>query len=299
MAAGLLVFCARDEGDPLGVEVSPSARAADVLEQAAARDPHLEGAELHFQGRRVGRDELLSDAGISAEATVQLVPSCFRRLPEELRRGLAEQEVELPTATIRALLTPPAADAASVLLQTARGRAPVYSYAVSVLNGIDWSAPPNRVQALVLGPTREWIHGIAVLLNSVGRYLTKDGRCCVPVTGGTPVRQQLEEIGQCGRLWLGTPGRTLDLFTRFTEQSSSAAITFDLEIRQIVLDDVDRLLELGFGPQLESILERVQAPGVRRLFCGSTVDNMVLNFASVRAPGEVLQLNEADLNAGA
>eukprot|EP01062_Namystynia_karyoxenos_P035846 TRINITY_DN26155_c0_g1_i4.p2 TRINITY_DN26155_c0_g1~~TRINITY_DN26155_c0_g1_i4.p2 ORF type:complete len:157 (+),score=18.72 TRINITY_DN26155_c0_g1_i4:81-551(+) len=117
MAAGLLVFCARDEGDPLGVEVSPSARAADVLEQAAARDPHLEGAELHFQGRRVGRDELLSDAGISAEATVQLVPSCFRRLPEELRRGLAEQEVELPTATIRALLTPPAADAASAGLQ--------------------------------------------------------------------------------------------------------------------------------------------------------------------------------------
>jgi len=96
---------------------------------------------------------------------------------------------------------------------------------------------------LILVPTRELavqVRGELVKL-AAGRQLV-----CTAVYGGKPIREQIDKLRRGADVVVGTPGRVLDHMSRRTLQLN------DLEI--VVLDEADRMLDIGFRPDIERIL---------------------------------------------
>jgi ATP-dependent RNA helicase DeaD len=71
---------------------------------------------------------------------------------------------------------------------------------------------------------------------------------CVAVYGGKPIRQQIEKLRRGAQIIVGTPGRVLDHLARGTVDFS--------KLRFVVLDEADRMLDIGFRPDIERILKR-------------------------------------------
>jgi ATP-dependent RNA helicase DeaD len=100
-------------------------------------------------------------------------------------------------------------------------------------------------QALVLGPTRELVVQVA---EEAGKL--SPSRSCRPVAiyGGQAFRQQLSQLKQGCNIAIGTPGRVLDHLSRGTLSLQN--------VRYVVLDEADRMLDIGFRPDIERILRR-------------------------------------------
>src|SRR5262245_48768585 len=98
-------------------------------------------------------------------------------------------------------------------------------------------------EALVLAPTRELVVQVA----AEGHKLTPNKHCrTVPVYGGQRFREQLEALRLGCTIAISTPGRLLDHLSRGTMQLD--------RVRYVVLDEADRMLDIGFRPDIERIL---------------------------------------------
>jgi ATP-dependent RNA helicase DeaD len=122
-------------------------------------------------------------------------------------------------------------------------------------------------QAIVLAPTRE----LVVQVSEEARKLAPSRHCrAVPIYGGQRFRTQLDELRKGCNIAIGTPGRVLDHLSRGTLQ-------FD-RVRYVVLDEADRMLDIGFRPDIEKILRR--CPRERQtLLLSATLPPPVLRLA--------------------
>jgi ATP-dependent RNA helicase DeaD len=103
-------------------------------------------------------------------------------------------------------------------------------------------APP---QALILVPTRE----LAVQVrDEIAKLAQGRKSACVPLYGGKPIRGQIEKLRRGAEIVVGTPGRVLDHLGRGTLDLQQLAC--------VVLDEADRMLDIGFRPDIEKILRR-------------------------------------------
>lgn len=125
--------------------------------------------------------------------------------------------------------------------QARTGTGKTAAFMFPILERIDCES--NAVQAIVLTPTRELSEQVA----AEGRKLSinRPARiaCCV---GGKYIKRQIEEIQRGAQVIVGTPGRILDLMSR-------RILNFD-KLRVAVLDEADRMLDIGFRPDIEKIL---------------------------------------------
>src|SRR5262249_28090858 len=122
-------------------------------------------------------------------------------------------------------------------------------------------------QALVLAPTRELV--VQVTEEAVKLAPSKHCRP-VAIYGGQRVRQQLIALKKGCALVVGTPGRLLDHLSRGT-------LSLD-RVKYVVLDEADRMLDIGFRPDIERILRR--CPQVRQtLLLSATLPPPVLRLA--------------------
>ncbi|WP_434382335.1 ATP-dependent RNA helicase DbpA [Melittangium boletus] len=102
----------------------------------------------------------------------------------------------------------------------------------------------RRLQGLVLCPTRELCAQVAGELRRLGRRLP--GLQVLVLAGGQPLRPQLEALEKGAHLAVGTPGRVLDLLQREALDTRQLAT--------VVLDEADRMLDMGFREDMERIL---------------------------------------------
>ena len=110
------------------------------------------------------------------------------------------------------------------------------------------SATPGHPAALILVPTRE----LAVQVTDVlGPLAETRGRTVRAVYGGTDIDRQIKRIKQGADVVVATPGRLIDLLER-------GDITLD-DVGIVVLDEADRMADMGFLPQVEWVLRRVPA----------------------------------------
>jgi ATP-dependent RNA helicase DeaD len=130
-----------------------------------------------------------------------------------------------------------------------------------------WHAPEFGPQALVLAPTRE----LVVQVSEEARKLAPSRHCrAVPIYGGQRFRQQLSEMRKGYAIAVGSPGRVLDHLSRGT-------LSLD-HVRYVVLDEADRMLDIGFRPDIEKILRR--CPQERQtLLLSATLPPPVLRLA--------------------
>ena len=135
-----------------------------------------------------------------------------------------------------------------VLAQTGTGK--TAAFGLPILNLID--STQQKVQALILAPTRELCIQIANDLNKFAKHLTR--MRVVPIYGGESIVKQLKQVDVQPQVLVATPGRLLDMLRRKKVHLNDVSF--------LVLDEADEMLNMGFLEDIETILQAL--PDTRR-----------------------------------
>jgi ATP-dependent RNA helicase DeaD len=151
---------------------------------------------------------------------------------------------EQPTP-VQAGVIPQALDGCDVIAQARTGTGKTASFVIPILEDVEPPRDVPGVQALVLVPTRE----LAVQVRDEFVKLAQGRRVhCVAIYGGKPFRAQADKLRRGVQIVVGTPGRILDHLGRGTLKLP--------DVWWVVLDEADRMLDIGFRPDIERILRR-------------------------------------------
>jgi ATP-dependent RNA helicase DeaD len=129
-----------------------------------------------------------------------------------------------------------------VIGQAQTGTGKTLPFAIPILEAL--SPKVRGVEAIVLCPTRELAVQVSEEFKRLAKY-RKDARI-VPVYGGQPIEKQLAGLKKGARVVVGTPGRVMDHMQRGTLRLDA--------IRFAVLDEADRMLDMGFVDDMKTIL---------------------------------------------
>lgn len=194
-------------------------------------------------------------------------------LPDPLLRALDKLGFDEPTPVQRAVI-PPALEGRDLLVSAQTGSGKTASFLLPMLTRfLDAPAPDTATRALVLVPTRELarqVHRHFLELASFTRLTA------IVVTGGEDRGRQVKALRNNPELVIGTPGRLLELL------ASGDLELGDLEV--LVLDEADRMLDLGFAPDVLSIIAAAR-PGRQSMLFSATLRHKALE-----------SINEALLN---
>jgi superfamily II DNA/RNA helicase len=124
-------------------------------------------------------------------------------------------------------------------------------------------AQPRKPHGLVLVPTRELAVQVDGVLAPLGKQVDKRVR---PVYGGVAVEPQVNALRRGVDVVIGTPGRCIDLMERGDLDVS--------DVHVVVLDEADRMLDMGFLPQVQKLLFRIRGQHQTMLF-SATLDGAV------------------------
>jgi ATP-dependent RNA helicase DeaD len=163
-------------------------------------------------------------------------------LRPELVGALSRLGYEEPTP-IQRLAIPPLLEGRDLVGQAATGTGKTAAFALPVLQRISWPRTAAEPFALVLVPTRELAVQVCEAMHRYGHDL---GARVVPVYGGTPIGQQLRSLSRGVDVVVATPGRALDHIARGTLRLG--------ELKMVVLDEADEMLDMGFAEDIEAIL---------------------------------------------
>ncbi|MCX8150131.1 MAG: DEAD/DEAH box helicase [Candidatus Bathyarchaeota archaeon] len=160
----------------------------------------------------------------------------------------------------------PLLEGKDVIGQAQTGTGKTAAFGVPMVERLD--AKFRKVQGLVLCPTRELAVQVAHNVACFGKYRQLK---VLPVYGGTSIERQIRELQQGVQIVVGTPGRIIDLLKR--QVLNLAAV------KVVVLDEADRMLDMGFIEDIEFILRR--APTIRQtsLF-SATIDETVMKVCN-------------------
>jgi ATP-dependent RNA helicase DeaD len=136
----------------------------------------------------------------------------------------------------------------------------------------------NSVQGLVLEPTRELAVQVSEHISRFGKYAMVK---VSPIYGGEPIQRQIKALKEGVHIVVGTPGRIIDHLERGTLNLASVKI--------VVLDEADRMLDMGFKDDIEYILSKVPTNRQTSLF-SATIDQQVMNVCNryMRSPDKIL-----------
>jgi len=136
----------------------------------------------------------------------------------------------------------------------------------------------NNVQGLILEPTRELAIQIAEQMSKFGKYAKLK---VLPVYGGESIRKQIWTLEEGVHIVVGTPGRVIDLLKRGMLKLAS--------VKTVVLDEADRMLDMGFINDMEYILSKLPTNRQTSLF-SATIDESVMRVCDryLKRPEKIL-----------
>jgi ATP-dependent RNA helicase DeaD len=189
----------------------------------------------------------------------------FEDLPlcPEVMKGIEELGfTELFPIQAQAII--PLLDGKDVIGQAQTGTGKTAAFGIPMIERID---PTNKkVQGLVLAPTRELAIQVAERISRFSKYTKLK---VLPVYGGESIGKQIRALERGVHIVVGTPGRTIDHLRRGTLNLSSTKV--------VVLDEADRMLDMGFIDDINYILTKVPEDRQLSLF-SATIDKSVMNM---------------------
>lgn len=193
-----------------------------------------------------------ASADLDADTAVPEVEQAagFRalKLSEPTMRAIIEAGFEAPTP-IQEQSIPILLAGKDLIGQAQTGTGKTAAFALPLAEILD--ASQNHVQAIILLPTRE----LCIQVAQEAHNLTKYKRLrVVPVYGGQPIDRQFRALMAGPQIVVGTPGRVLDHLRRGTLKLN--------QVRMVVLDEADEMLNMGFLEDVEEILK--EAPKERK-----------------------------------
>src|SRR3954466_4371520 len=182
------------------------------------------------------------------------VPEAFAALGvrPSILKALAAAKFEKPSE-IQHLLIPRALAGVDILGQARTGTGKTAAFGIPILQMVTKGV---STQAIILVPTRELAVQVDAEIKRLAEFTPLRS---VPVYGGQKIAAQMKFLRHHPEILVGTPGRVIDLLDR-------RIINFE-NVRFVVLDEVDRMLDIGFRDDIRNIPSRIR--GVSR---GQTSD---------------------------
>ena len=182
-------------------------------------------------------------------------------LEPELLRAVADKGYDVPTP-IQAQAIPAVLSGRDVLAGAQTGTGKTAGFVLPLLQKLG-KAAGRAPRVLVLSPTRELTAQIAESTREYGRY--KDLRTLV-IFGGVSERPQIDGLRNGCDLLVATPGRLLDLVEqRYADLS---------QVQHLVLDEADRMLDMGFIPAIKRILRLLPQQRQNLMFSATYSDDI-------------------------
>ncbi|HUK27029.1 MAG TPA: DEAD/DEAH box helicase [Candidatus Acidoferrales bacterium] len=167
---------------------------------------------------------------------------------------------------IQAAAIPSLLSGRDVIGQAKTGTGKTAAFGIPMIQQVDRNI--DAVQGLVLVPTRELAVQVASDLNGFGKHL---GVKSLAVYGGQPIYGQMEALQNTVHVVVGTPGRVIDHISRGTLVLDS--------VRMAVLDEADRMLDMGFREDIEYILSRTPSERQTAMF-SATMPEEILDLTT-------------------
>ncbi len=161
-----------------------------------------------------------------------------------MRRSLQRAGYETPSP-VQSKVIPLALEGFDVIGQARTGTGKTASFGIPILEQLDPIAENPLPQALILVPTRELAGQVHDEIVKLAYGCPTE---CLVVSGGKDMHRQLKALKAGVQIVVGTPGRVLDHIQRGTFKTSN--------LWCVVLDEADRMLDIGFRPDIERILRR-------------------------------------------
>jgi len=214
--------------------------------------------------QKTGRQ--LGFAGLPPPEEILLKTFAELDLPEPIQRALAEENYEIPTP-IQAQTIPAAIEGRDVLGCAQTGTGKTAAFALPILDYLyhqNRKARKHLPNALILAPTRELAIQIGDSFKTYGRYAQLKQTL---VYGGVGQGNQVKAMEKGVHILIATPGRLLDLMNQGVIKLSQ------LEI--FVLDEADRMMDMGFLPDLKRIISQLPEKRQSLFFSATIAPNIV------------------------
>jgi ATP-dependent RNA helicase DeaD len=168
---------------------------------------------------------------------------------------------------IQAQAITPLLEGRDVIGQAQTGTGKTAAFGIPMIERLDCRI--NSVQGLILVPTRELAVQVAQHIGQLAKYTRLR---VLAVYGGESIEKQIQALGSGVQIVVGTPGRIIDLLERRVLNLAS--------VKVLVLDEADRMLDMGFIEDIEFILSRVPSDRQTSLF-SATIDQTVMNVCNM------------------
>lgn len=213
-----------------------------------------------------------------------------------LKVNLANNDFVVPTP-VQAQAVPAALAGSDVVATAQTGTGKTLAFVLPLLQSLV-SQPVRGISGLILTPTRE----LAIQINETFTALAKgSGIRAAVVVGGLSEGAQLRDIKRGARVLIATPGRLADYLGRKLVDLST--------VRTLILDEADRMLDMGFLPTIETIIAAM--PQSRQnLFFSATIEKSVvpliakhltdpirIELGATTKPGEDIDLHVYEVEA--
>lgn len=185
---------------------------------------------------------------------------------EEIRRAIEELGFEHPMPVQEEVIPYLLSSDTDVIALAQTGTGKTAAYGLPLLQLVDATKPTT--QAVILSPTRELCLQICDDLNAFGKYI--NGLHVVPVYGGASIMTQIHSLKHGVQIIVATPGRLIDLINRGVAQLD--------EVANIVLDEADEMLNMGFSESINAIFEQLP-PEHHTLLFSATMSKEVERIA--------------------
>jgi ATP-dependent RNA helicase DeaD len=190
----------------------------------------------------------------------------FEELPlsEEIQKAVADMGF-VEASPIQSEAIPYILQGRDIIGQAQTGTGKTAAFGIPAIEMIDTTE--KRVQCLVLCPTRELAVQVSEEIKKLAKY--KKGLQTAAIYGGDSIEKQILQLKRGVHIVIGTPGRVIDHMERRT---------LNLEnVKMIVLDEADEMLDMGFREDIESVLE--QMPEERQtIFFSATMSKPIMNM---------------------
>lgn len=195
-------------------------------------------------------------------------------ISEKVAKAMEDMGWEEPTP-IQEAAVPLGLEGRDMFAQAQTGTGKTGCYGAIILGKID--VPQKIPQAIILAPTRELAVQVSEELSKLSKYTE---HVCVPIYGGSSIEAQIKKLNKGADVITGTPGRVKDLMRR-KELDLSA-------IKVVVLDEADRMLDMGFIEDIEDILKMMPVQR-QTLFMSATMPEGIKSLSRdyMKDPAEI------------
>ncbi|MBS5340149.1 MAG: DEAD/DEAH box helicase [Actinomyces sp. oral taxon 181] len=244
------------------IVTSPSDYSAGVVRLGSIKAPSTQ------------EDETTPDITNSGNETFETKSFADFGVSDPIVDALEERGITHPFP-IQALTLPVALDRHDIIGQAKTGTGKTLGFGIPVLEdviapdeeGYEDLLNPNMPQALIILPTRELTKQVADDLRAAASQLSTR---IVDIYGGVAFEPQIEALKRGADIVVGTPGRLIDLLRQGVLHLNG--------VENVVLDEADEMLDLGFLPDVETLLSRIPADRHMMLF-SATMPGPVITLA--------------------